>query len=401
MRLLIISDLHIGEKARTKELCPYPSGDHKDDQLVNSFLKIAKEDQAKKGKYDYLIIPGDITNKSNLIEYDCGTKFLDKLSKELEIEITNIIFVPGNHDVDWSVLEGVPELEKSYRTRHKYNTLKDSNHIFSKLMGPMLAEDPYIKKWEFPNVVFFGFNSSWHDDSIHDTHYGLIQTAQINALRDSLVKTDLNKLKIFVVHHHLHQFVNPLPKWIDVSIMQNAQPLINLLSEFSFNFVIHGHRHTPHFTTTKIENFNPINILCSGSYSCEVPTEIAGFVGNIFHIIETDEYTPYKCKGRVISMAYDSRNGWINSKEQYGIDYINPFGNEIGLDILTKNCSEELTKELSSSEISYFSKLQENNPELKYLPLHSRGKLIQDLAITCNVTTATTSDDLIFIKNKK
>ena len=400
MKFLIISDLHIGIKARSKELCPYPDGSYKDDQLVDSFLTYASNYIKNFGDFDFLIIPGDITNNSNLIEYDCGSKFLTKITKELNIDISKVIFVPGNHDVDWSILTGIPEEEKEFRRPHKYNTLKDISHVFSNFCVPDLLLAPYLKVWEFDDVVFFGFNSSWHDDAFQKNHYGLITLEQIQQLKEVFDKTDMNKLKIFVVHHHLHQFDNPHPDWIDVSIMQNGQSLINLLSEYSFNFVLHGHRHLPNFLSTQIENFNPINILCSGSYSCEVPTEIAGYVGNLFHVLEIDSFTKDNCKGRVLSLAYDHRKGWIESADNHGIGHISPFGNEMALNRLIDDCSNHITEILKKEPMVSYSQLVGKISDLAYLPAHSKDKLLKELKSKCNVSIAKTEDDLLFILKK-
>ncbi len=394
MRLLIISDLHIGKKARTKELCPYPEGLHKEDRLVDSFLETALDYTTENGDFDYLIIPGDITNNSNLVEYDCGGKLIDKIKARLGINNDQIIFVPGNHDVDWSVLSGVPEEEVEFRKKHKYNTLNDLGHIFGELCGSELTNAPFVKKWEFDNVIFFGFNSSWHDDAKQNKHYGQIQKEQIDSLRKAFETSDLNKLKIFVVHHHLHQFDNPHPRWIDVSVMQNSQGLINLLSEFSFNFIIHGHRHLPNFLSTTIEKFSPINILCAGSYSCEVPSDIAGYVGNLFHVIEVDDIT--KCKGRIKSMAYDIRSGWIESRENFGIEHISPFGSELDIPTLFDHCLS-LISNSSHSFVSY-NELEDRIVDLKYLPLLSRKRLFEEIVAKCNVIKGNIGDEVIFIK---
>jgi predicted phosphodiesterase len=401
MRFLILSDLHIGTKARAKELCPYPEGLHKDNALVSLFITKAKEYQSSKGDFDYLIIPGDVTNQSNLVEYDCGSKFLEKILKELSIDRSKIIFVPGNHDIDWSVLEGktiYPE-EKPLRRSHKYNTLKDDKHVFSSLASPELVSEPFIKKWEFADVVFFGFNSAWHDDSIEEKHYGLIQKEQIDKLRELFNNTDLNKLKFFVVHHHLHQFENPHRDWRDISIMQNAQPLLELLTEFEFDFVIHGHRHVPNFLSININHSKVINVLCAGSYCCEVPASIAGHIGNLFHVVEIDD--PKECKGKIYSFAYNPREGWVESREHDGIAYENPFGSQITFDDMLKQCTKELQAAFAAGKYVLCSELKVKIPDLNYLQLSQQKKLFGQLEKDCNAKkTIDTEKEVLFIKKQ-
>ncbi|MDQ3190588.1 MAG: metallophosphoesterase [Bacteroidota bacterium] len=399
MRILILSDLHIGNKARSRELCPYPEGTHKDDNLVSTFIVKAQEYQKINGPFDFIIIPGDITNQSNLIEYDCGSKFITKILSKLSLTQDKVIFVPGNHDVDWSVLEGktISVEEKPFRRSHKYNTLKDSTHLFSSLASADLVNEPFIKKWEFPNVVYFGFNSSWHDDAFEDNHFGLIDGEHIKHLRTQFEKTDLNKLRIFVVHHHLHQFQNPHPSWRDISIMQNAQPLLELLTEFEFNFVIHGHRHQPNFLSLSINRSKVLNILSAGSYCCEIPTSVAGHIGNLFHVLEIDNLA--KCNGRILSWAYNSHDGWVESREHDGILHENPFGNEIAYDDLYKACLEHIVKYFETNKHILYSHLVDKIPDLKYLQLNLQEKLFRKLETELNVRkTVDSAKEIFFIK---
>lgn len=402
MKLLVISDLHIGKRARTRELCPYAEGNEKDEKLVSSFLTYIQEYIADNGLFDYLILPGDITHQSNLIEYQCGQKFLEQVLSQINLSKDKVIFVPGNHDVDWSVLEGktiYPE-EIELRKSHKYNAIKDKRHAFSSFVSPELMEDPFIKKWEYGNAIFFGFNSSWHDDSLNKNHFGLIEVQHVDKLKRALDSSFLeDKIKFFVVHHHLYQYPNPHPRWTDMSCMQNAQLLIELLSEYSFNFVIHGHRHVPNFLTTSINGHPPINLLCAGSYSCEVPSDIAGSIGNVFHIIEIDDLK--KCKGQVLSFAYDpTRYVWTESKANHGISYKNPFGLEITYEKLLEQCTEKLDTLLKSDkDFIYYSKLIEQIPDLAYIPNNLKQKLFSDFDDRLNITNGKVADEkLILLK---
>lgn len=399
MNILILSDLHIGTKARAADLCPYPEGNNKDKNLVSTFIQKAKEYQHLNGQFDFVVIPGDITNQSNIIEYIWGDKFVSKILKELSIEDNKVIFVPGNHDVDWSVVEGktIYEVEKQFRRALKYNTLKDERHRFSKYSNPELIIAPYIKVWEHENIDFVGFNSSWHDDSIEDKHYGLIDTDHINGLEEEIKKLKPNKIKIFVVHHHLHQFLNPHPMWRDISIMQNAQPLLELLTTHNFNFILHGHRHVPNFLSTSINGSKPIHILCAGSYCCEVPTEIAGHIGNMFHVLRIEDIK--NNKGRIFTWAYDTRVGWIESREHNGMEYENPFGIEIEFEILLQKCIDELTPKLNGLSFFSYSQLVTIIPDLNYLQLSQKKKLLTKLEEKCKVRVAIdSSKEVIFIK---
>tara|TARA_R110002051_G_C8715949_1_gene496110 strand:- start:25 stop:1242 length:1218 start_codon:yes stop_codon:yes gene_type:complete len=404
MKILIVSDLHIGEVARSKELCPYPEfADLKNDtELVDTFIKECQKSIKNTGKFDYLLIPGDITNLSNLIEYDYGEKFLEKIIKNLKIPLKKVIFVPGNHDIDWSVLKGIHDVEKKFRSSHKYNTLKDSRHSFSNLTGAELMKEPYIKVWRFSDIVFIGFNSSWHDDSQNENHYGLISVKQLEELRKVLNSLPKNLPRIFLVHHHLLQLKNIIPTWIDLSTMQNGQDLFNLLSEFSINFLIHGHRHVPNFSSFQNGNFNPINLLCAGSFSREIPGDIAGYVTNNFHIIEFDSFDNMKSKGKIFSYAYNSREHWIECrKDKHEIDFINPFGNIEPIQDIYQKVFNLITLNLINKATFYYSDIQNLYPELEYLTIDSKKELIKRITEKFDLGSGNMDEGGIIFVNKK
>lgn len=388
MKILVISDLHIGMAARAKELCPYPEGFNKDDKLVSSFIESIKDYTSNYGNINYVIIPGDITNKSQLTEIQCADTFIRKLSTELRIGIDRFIFVPGNHDVNWSVFEGATtKEERSLRKTQKYDSLTNSRvHNFSDIVSNDLLVAPYLKIWEFGDSVFIGYNSSWHDDAESELHYGAIEQEQLDELDRKLSAlhcSSLNKLKFFIAHHHLIQYPNPHPLWKDFSCMQNAQSILRILSKYSYNFVIHGHKHVPYFYSISLNSFPYINLLCAGSYSYEIPTQIAGSVGNVYHIIEFED--TITCKGKIKTKAYDQiRSIWINSKENHGINHIDSFGNRLEQVDLYEQCKLYL-EPLITGNFKKEKDLERAIPDLIYLQNFAKKILYESLEKNLNL----------------
>lgn len=65
--LAVISDVHVGEGARAKDLCPAnaPGRDTKpDDKYIEKFVEFLK---SKKIKADYLILPGTLLTMQSLM----------------------------------------------------------------------------------------------------------------------------------------------------------------------------------------------------------------------------------------------------------------------------------------------------------------------------------------------
>src|ERR1022692_3586827 len=60
---------------------------------------------SKRLKADYLILPGDMTHSARPEEVQIASEFIGKACAALSVNPNNIVFVPGNHDVDWSVFD--------------------------------------------------------------------------------------------------------------------------------------------------------------------------------------------------------------------------------------------------------------------------------------------------------
>src|SRR5689334_23033318 len=102
LTLAVLSDLHIGYGARAKDLCPYSDGKQIETGYRERFLKFVKK---HKFKPDYLIIPGDISDRAQPPEFELASELVLELAETLEVSKNRVLFVPGNHDVDWAVMD--------------------------------------------------------------------------------------------------------------------------------------------------------------------------------------------------------------------------------------------------------------------------------------------------------
>ncbi len=115
MNLLHVSDLH------------YDSSTRLIDSVIEKIVRALKDNNKK---IDFILFTGDLvysaTVKSNF--YLAKTKLFDYLSSNLNVPSENIIFCPGNHDIDReSKHEGVlPFLNE------KVNSSKDLNEFYQK-----------------------------------------------------------------------------------------------------------------------------------------------------------------------------------------------------------------------------------------------------------------------------
>jgi predicted phosphodiesterase len=234
-----------------------------------------------------------------------------------------------------------------------------------------LLVDPHFAIWQYADLLVVGYNSSHHDDP-KQQHHGLIDPRHIASLRDAL-KTftfSADQLRLFLVHHHPIQYSDPTPEAPDFSVMINAEQLQELLREFRFDILVHGHKHLPRFTTQSFNGSPDIAILCSGSFSVQIDTRWTGTINNQFHMITVEGRDPeeHLIQGQVTSWTYCYNRGWEPSEKDYGgIPHIEPFGTYIRPAKLLGLLRPILTDRLRVADFVEWKWIISRTPNLKHL----------------------------------
>jgi 3',5'-cyclic AMP phosphodiesterase CpdA len=336
LKIAIVSDLHIGLGAISKSLCPEPNKKNKVDlsefrskfdvDYIEIFSDFIKKHPIT---YDYLFILGDITDSGKPEEIDFASKLIVNLSEILNIPLRKVIFIPGNHDVDWSILEdqdrtGVKWSQRYLSFLHDKFCFKD---IVRNGVGNIL-EEPYFSIFSYDDIFIVGYNSAHHDDP-HRDHFGLITQKHLDEISKAIEAATVpeDKLKIFLLHHHPFSYDEPVPDDYDRSLLQNSEQLESLLFANNFDMIIHGHKHLPRFKTISIDNEKPIASLCAGSFAKKMSSSWAGAITNQFHIVEIEGRENLIIHGTIWSWGYTRIRGWEKStKRQAGIEHCEPFG---------------------------------------------------------------------------
>lgn len=371
LNIAVLSDLHIGNGARAKDLCPYENNNVVDSDYVGKFIDFIKKNKIRA---NYLIISGDISHEGQPDEFILASKLIIQIADTLKVHKKNIFIVPGNHDVDWSIIKNYPQDKSGLRIKQRYDPIKYEECIFSKIFTQkksLLLEEPYFTIWDSTKILVIGYNSSWHDDSDVRVHYGLFSEDTQGKLEKCLIEISKleEKLKIFIVHHHPVQYSNPLPNEPDFSTMTNAENLLNVLKSYKFDMLIHGHKHSPKFHTYIIDSDFPIAVLCSGSFSYKLDTRWSGHVNNQFHMIEIHgrDKKELCIYGTVNSWTYLSGHGWRPSKVHNGIRHKNYFGKYTSPNKLKQFLAPTIKRELEAKDYVLWSVILTKLPELKYL----------------------------------
>lgn len=214
-------------------------------------------------KPDFVFLTGDISFSGQQNEYEGAKNFLSHLVNEQLLNSPKLLFVPGNHDISWDMIDPIFEKEietqlDSHDAVNKYwieldrqkqiGLLRFKNFFdFSRdcyaLGQPDMNENEYyyVKKFEHGglNIGISGLNSSWRStrkdmksEETSDVDMGnlILGQHQLVSALDAIRDTDL---RIALLHHP------PASMWFkefDVQIQNALLP--------GFDFILRGHEHT-------------------------------------------------------------------------------------------------------------------------------------------------------------
>lgn len=376
MKIAIMSDLHIGPSAKAQDLCPIEcAGDTSkyQEKFKNYIQDFHAFLVAENIAADYLLVPGDITQDAHPMEMKLASEFLRGVQNRLSIADDHLLFVPGNHDADWTLYDANDKT--GLKWEHRYLALKGSDFIFDSInrnrnaVGDLLCT-PFFKLWQFDDLVVVGYNSASRDTKDTKTHCGDIVKEHLDQLEAELKKLPQDRdsrIRIGMVHHHLRNFSLPKPSDRDYSIASNGEDLIDLLRKYHFDFIVHGHRHHSHFAGRAL----PMPILSAGSFSAILETSLAQLTTNQFHVVEIQRDASRDVVGFVRSWS-NTVLGWSRSEENKQsrcLGYERPFGKTLN----SRDLSDKVVKafeRVCSRNVQFFTwkdDVVKECPEVIYL----------------------------------
>lgn len=220
MHLLHISDPHFSTEEHQVE--PY--------KILDGLTELINE---KKEKEDlFIVVTGDITYKGKEEGFKEAGTFFKQLFKDTSINPENFIVCPGNHDYN----------EKEQFDKFNiftYTVRKDGEFSFDTSNSNRI----YIKD----DVCFLSINTAYHIER----KYGKIDIDNlIKLLKSKSQEIEESRSRIILCHHHI---LNLLDK--DDSAIKNSYQLFELLKQYNFHFLFHGHQHAK-----QLFNINDIHV---------------------------------------------------------------------------------------------------------------------------------------------
>lgn len=348
MKICIISDLHckyqhisstfsdtllISNKPRI------PATQHPVVSMLNAINKNSI-------KAEILLCLGDIGDKADEQGIASGWSFAEEIKINLGAKL--LIGLPGNHDIN----------SRNYNEKDAFSYIKNFHEKF-----PTEDDNLNNKFWEFGYcIVKYDKCMILMINTIHD-HKDQIG-AEKSSLKNSLlerIKIEFEEIKIpdfeykiCILHHHPIKHSN-INNYKDSDSVENGDDLINLLNHYTFNAIVHGHKHQP-----RIVEYSGLPIFASGSFSCFANLTGTGFT-TMFHILEL--FNDSK-KGIIESWEYDIKNGW---KKNYNANFPSKIG--FGSDLNIPDTAYKINSlfQKNKKKPMFYSSIVNSIPDIEYL----------------------------------
>jgi 3',5'-cyclic AMP phosphodiesterase CpdA len=276
-----LSDLHLGNDFVFRSLKRGRWWWKTEDKILLERLAEA----LRSAKPDFVILSGDIVNKSTPDTFAHAAGVLRKLCLDAGVDLkTQVFLIPGNHDV-----LVFPEEHKHFRRLE----------LFVEFLKELFGEDDIRTRTErfafldpYKKVALFGLDSTLKHDStriegqpIAEGKIGLSQLSWLERKHTAfcgMFPDYLNWVKVVAVHHHPH----PIADAGADRFMQllDAGETTRVFERIGANIVLHGHKHFPHTLEHQYLGNHHYTVIGAGTACCPIVSEQAG-AGNSFNLI--------------------------------------------------------------------------------------------------------------------
>jgi predicted phosphodiesterase len=247
---LHLSDLHFGLGHGFRNQLATEKGNRLGrESLLEALLRDLKALKITESQIALVLVTGDLTWQGDAHEFANALNFLKALCNELGLHTTQVVVVPGNHDIEWRDDKG--DIDENAN----YNYYQFSKNFYVAEPKP---EEMFLRIHRFDilgrPVCIIGLNSCRIENK-ENAGLGYVGREQLETALRFL--HDLyppkghrpqNELRIALVHHHLMpvNFIEDI-EWKDkrVSIMLDAEGVLRSLMFAGVRMILHGHQHQP------------------------------------------------------------------------------------------------------------------------------------------------------------
>lgn len=363
--LAVLSDLHAAPKADPPDpsikLLTDASEHFAREHPFGALSELVKQEKLRA---DFVVCPGDMTDKAN----PAGVQYVWKRLHDLKTELqsSDVIATVGNHDVDSrgamddeSPRETLLKLEPRFPTSNEH--LSDRFWAHGYFLNELLG------------VRFLVLNSCWLHEAQRDLERGSITRYTIERIRKELESAPrkAGSFGIAVVHHH--PLLHAEHGLGQDDIMRNGHELLSVLADTAPWLVIHGHKHHPKLTFASAQHLPPV-VFAAGSFSGRLEGANAAVSRNMFHLLTITQAEEQLC-GRIRSWAFTPGAGW----DRFVPPRIADFASEMGFGFVGRidALARAIAASLSGKPFLDWHQVQELHADVDYL-LPRQLKALED-----------------------
>ncbi|MEP2237485.1 MAG: hypothetical protein ABJI22_03925 [Maribacter sp.] len=365
--ILHISDLHIslnkkigGEVNEHDSYLDTSSNEERSFFFIDKFISTIKKDYLN---YKiYLLITGDTTDRAEKKEFEYAFKFIHKIISELNIDIKNILLIPGDHDLNRRSIENLLE-ENENSSEQEVNIAKFKN--FKNFYFKLLKKEFDPNKIIFDNLLIensislLGINSCTKLNLTNKLGNIPIQQFEQEL---SLITISEKQKHIACFHHNLTSAYenNNDGQWDKI----NRQSLLEKLLTNGIEFVFTGNEHTNSCKSLFLGDITTSDSGCLTSKKYDSTFKIYDILISDDVILKNKIYSLQKTNGNDSIYEWDIRtNKTFSQPEEFIIFKKTPPPLEELTEILTESTNvanveqKDFTNKLKKSERNiYYNK---------------------------------------------
>ena len=265
--MLLLSDLHFSVNSRGFQ---FSDCENKRFTTKKS-LSEALYDLTGREVFASIMCAGDFTYGAEPIEFKKAEEFLFTLANNYSVDKSNIVIVPGNHDMKFSnksksgIVYTLSEAKRGYERLYTQLYGTEPNKFFA--IGRKI-----LLKNCLP-VEIIGLNSNClQQERDHFYGMGYVGNEQLALVANEMGWNDSNHAsyayRILILHHHLY----PVEPYEEpqrdhyFSLCLDAGSLTSFILKHRINLVVHGHKHRRNFiqiggvSDSQPEHFNLLGL---------------------------------------------------------------------------------------------------------------------------------------------
>jgi predicted phosphodiesterase len=368
-RLLVISDMHIGEHAHCASMMPSPTPAHMNVELLENFKKLIKKLNVP---INAILFPGDFTQSSKPSEVTKFDTIANEIISQCKLKHKQVYVTFGNHDSDWNVQVTAPATEdKEKYFAKRYANLKESTllkNVLKRAEGNLY--DDHYALWR-DDITVLTLNTAHAEKYDDKVKCGLIRRETLQEIRDKY-GTELKKrdrFKVLMIHHHPLLYPNVVKYWQDHSALQEGHVLLEFSNEMGFDVIIHGHRHAPDYEAKLNQSNRQTICFCCGSFSARLHPALMGSVSNQVHLFELNgrDTATGVALGSVKTWSFAANEGWRPSDKKYdGIEHEIRFGPLFHEQVIQSSLRESIVAGIQTRGVVRIRELMSARDEFRY-----------------------------------